>query len=107
MPKLRIDLKKYHVFIYRPTSSFVVIEREKDSIFNKLLIVYDGRFDRVSDKHTVEVQVLEYSEKEDSYAIKKQTSRVIKVNDMRDLSRRTRMFLKLQSLFGANVLNLV
>lgn len=100
MPNIKVDTLKYHVFIYKPTNSYVIIEKESDTIFVKLLVIYDYTFDKVSDNQLVQVQFLNFDSNKNAYYLAENSFKTIKVNELSNLPTRTRLAFKIRRIFG-------
>lgn len=100
MPKIKVDISKYHVFIYKPSNSYVIVERNSDSVFAKLIVIYDYKFERISDSHFTEAQFLNYDDETNSYRNTSDNLKPVKVNDLVNLPYKTRFLLKIHKLIG-------
>lgn len=100
MPKFKIDISKYHIFIYKPSNSYVIVERNTDPVFAKLMVIYDYNFARISDRHFTEVQFLDYDKEINSYQNKSDNLQSLKVNDLMNLPYKTKLLLKIHKLLG-------
>lgn len=100
MPKIKIDISKYHVFIYKPSNSYVIVERNSDPVFAKLIVIYDYKFERISDRHFTEAQFLDYDNETNSYQNKSDNLQTLKVNDLKNLPHKTTLLLKIHKLLG-------
>jgi len=93
MPKIKVDISKYHVFIYKPSNSYIIVERNNDSVFAKLIVIYDYKFERISDSHFTQVQFLDYNNKTNSYCINSKDEQTIRVNKLMDLPIKTKFLI--------------
>lgn len=99
MRLIKIDISKFHIFIYKPLGSYIAIEKESDIIFEKLLIIYGKEFEKVSDNQVVNAFFLSYDKKSKTHSLA-MNHHLIKINDLRDLSGKTKLLLKLRNVFS-------
>jgi len=96
----KVDISKFHIFIYKPSGSYIVIEKSSNVIFEKLLIIYGDQFEKVSDNQVVNAYFLSYDEKTKDYDLKTANYQAVKVNDLLDLPAKAKLFLKLRNAFN-------
>lgn len=100
MRVIKVDNSKYYIFIYKPSGSYIAIEKKSNPVFEKLLIIYDNEFEKISDNHFVNAFLLSYDEKSKTHSLKNLNHKLIKVNDLCDLPAKTKLFLKLINIFS-------
>jgi hypothetical protein len=99
MPNIKIDSLKYYVFIYKPTNSYVIIEKHSETIFEKLLVIYDFKFDKISDNQLVQVQFLDFDSNKKAYCLVNNNFETIKVNELLKLPIRTKLAFEIRQIF--------
>lgn len=96
MTKFNIDFSKYHIFIYKLSGSYVIIERGSDPLFDKLCVAYNSNFDKLSDDRMVQVRFLDYYRNGNSYIANPYNINKVKVNHLLKLAMKTKLEISLQ-----------
>jgi hypothetical protein len=100
MPNIKVNTSKYHIFIYKPTNAYAIIEKNADTVFVKLLVIYDHKFDKVSDNQVVQVQFLDFDSTKNAYSLMNECFKTIKVNELSNLSQKAKLILRLRRFVG-------
>jgi hypothetical protein len=100
MLRIKVNISDYHIFIHVPTNSYVITKKNSDSIFMKLIVIYDYQFERISDNQMINVQFLNLDETTNVYKLHDQNLKSVKVNELRNLPPAQRFGLKLKHAFG-------
>jgi len=100
MKKFRVDNSKFHLFIHKPTKSYVAVEKDTDVVFAKFLVIYDKLFEKISDEHVTHVHFLSYHKDTNSYFMTRENPKSIKMNELKDLPGKIKISIKIQELLG-------
>lgn len=98
MLKIKIDISKFHVFVHLPSLGYVAVEKKNNSVFEKLRIINDNQFEKISDSYLTEVVFLSYDLKSKCFEITSKESILIKMNELKELSYLNKASLKIQQL---------
>jgi len=100
MIKFRVDNSKFHLFVHKPTNSYVAIERDDETVFAKFIVIYNKIFDKISDEHNTHAHFLNYHKDTDSYFMSRENAKSIKINELQDLPVKIKISIKIQELLG-------
>jgi hypothetical protein len=100
MTRFNVDASKYHLFIHKVSKSYVVVEKDNDHVFEKLVQIYDHGFECVSDSHSVKAIFLSFNNNNNTYTIRNLNFEEIKINQLALIPARTKLAIKIAKLLG-------